>query len=193
MSAVSGSLTGKTVLVASAGCRTGLNLVRCLSRAGAIVIAMDRDEKSHFPLVELNSQMIDTLRFDALQPNQCRTLGRIWGNTPIDLLVHLQALRDPHRLGAVIASIPTLTRALRQGLAAGRGRVLIIHEALPRNASAEVQAYHAALERLGDFMQAEHGRDVTVNTHMLDRRVAQASQAVAQSQITKRTKTKTAS
>ena len=101
-----GNASGKTVLIASAGCAAGLTLAGGFARAGAGVIAIDRDEERDTALARMNPSRIETLRLDVLRPRQCRDLGDIWQETPIDLLIHLQSLRDPIRLGAAITSIP---------------------------------------------------------------------------------------
>ena len=158
-----GNASGKTVLIASAGCAAGLTLAGGFARAGAAVIAIDRDEERNTALAHLNPGRIETLRLDVLRPRQCQDLGDIWQDTPIDLLIHLQPLRDPARLGAAITSIPALTRALAPGLRRGKGKVLLVYDMSSGNAPAEQHAYRSALKDLAPLMQAEMGTAFAIN------------------------------
>lgn len=164
-----GNAFGKTVLIASAGCAVGLTLAGGYSRAGAGVIAIDRDERRNISLARLNPSRIETLRLDVLRPRQCRDFGGIWQDTPIDLLIHLQALRDPDRLGDAITSIPTLTRALAPGLRQGQGKVIFVYSGAPDDAPAEDLAYRAALGELAPLMQAEMGAHFAINALRLQK------------------------
>lgn len=164
-----GNASGKTVLIASAGCAAGLTLAGGFARAGAGVIAIDRDEERNIALARLNPGRIETLRLDVLRPRQCQEFGDIWQDTPIDLLVHLQPLRDPTRLGAAITSIPALTRALAQGLRCGKGKVLLVYDMPAGNAPAEHHAYRSALGDLAPLMQAEMGTGFVINALRLDK------------------------
>ncbi|MDT8326832.1 MAG: hypothetical protein RQ750_05510 [Roseovarius sp.] len=175
-----GNASGKTVLIASAGCAAGLTLAGGFARAGAGVIAIDHDEDRNTALARMNPSRIETLRLDVLRPRQCRDLGDIWQDTPIDLLIHLQALRDPTRLGAAITSIPVLTRALAPGLRRGRGKVLIVYDTASADASAETLAYRSALTDLAPLMQAEMGAPFAINAlrlHKSDPILPQARRA----------------
>lgn len=158
-----GNASGKTVLIASAGCAAGLTLAGGFARAGAGVIAIDRDEERNTALARMKPSRIETLRLDVLRPRQCRDLGDIWHDTPIDLLIHLQPLRDPSRLGAAITSIPALTRALAPGLRRGQGKVIFVYAGAPADAPAEDLAYRAALADLAPLMQTEMGAPLAIN------------------------------
>ncbi|MBE0452394.1 MAG: hypothetical protein IBX58_01795 [Roseovarius sp.] len=100
---------------------------------------------------------IETLVLDVLHPGKCRTLGAAWGETPVDLLVHLQPLRARLRPGSVVAAIPALTRGLLPALARGAGQVLIVTRAADAGAPAEAHAFDAALCTLVPHVQAEAG------------------------------------
>ncbi|MFU8778044.1 MAG: hypothetical protein ACNA7M_10310 [Roseovarius sp.] len=122
-----GHVEGKTVLIAAAGCAPGVVLAQGLARAGAQVIVIDREDRRCQALARLVPGRIETLALDVMRPAVCARLGDLWGQAPIDLLIHLQPLRMAGRLGAVTQAIPALSRALRPGLAAARGRVLIVN------------------------------------------------------------------
>ncbi len=158
-----GNVSAKTVLIASAGCAAGLALAGGFARAGAGVIAIDRDEERNTALARMNPSRIETLRLDVMRPRQCRDLGDIWQDTPIDLLIHLQPLRDPTRLGAAITSIPALTRALAPGLRRGQGKVLLVYDMAANGASAEQHANRSALNDLAPLMQSEMGAPFAIN------------------------------
>lgn len=153
----------KTVLIASAGCAVGGALAERLAAAGAQVVVADHGERRALALVRRAPGGIESLTLDCLRPGQCRQLGEIWDDTPLDLLVHLHPLRSPRRPGAAVAAIPALTRALMRGLAEGEGLVLVACRAPGRGARPETHAFDAALAALAPHMQAEAGPRARVN------------------------------
>ncbi|MET4128224.1 hypothetical protein [Roseovarius sp. MBR-6] len=154
---------GPTVLIAGAGCATGLDLAAMLAAKGASVIVLERSDARALALGRLDPARIETLTLDVFNPMPCRRLGAIWTDTPIDLLLHLHLLREPARPGAAVAAIPALTRALWPGLARGAGEVLILACAPEADAAPEAHAYDAALRALVPLMQAEAGAGARVN------------------------------
>jgi len=160
---VDGETSRKTVLIASAGCAAGAALAERLAAAGAQVVVADHAERRALALARRAPKGIESLTLDCLRPGQCRQLGEIWGDTPLDLLVHLHPLRSPRRLGAAIAAIPALTRALIGGLAQGEGLVLVACRAPGSGARPETRAFNAALAALAPHMQAEAGTCAHIN------------------------------
>jgi NAD(P)-dependent dehydrogenase (short-subunit alcohol dehydrogenase family) len=146
---------GPTVLIAGAGCATGLDLAAILAAKGASVIAVERSDARALALGRLYPARIETLTLDVFNPLPCRRLGAIWAETPVDLLLHLHLLREPARPGAAVAAIPALTRALWPGLARGAGEVLILACVPEAGAAPEAHAYDAALRALVPLMQVE--------------------------------------
>lgn len=148
----------KTVLIVAAGCAAGGELAKGFAAKGAQVIVADHVERRALALVRRAPRFIESLTLDPLRPGQCRRLGEIWADTPLDLLVHLHALRSPRRLGAAVAAIPALTRALGRGLEQGGGLVIVACRAPQQGAPPEAYAFDAALTALAPHMQAEAGR-----------------------------------
>lgn len=172
VSVMSGSMSqiaGKTVLIAAAGCAVGVVLAQGLAQRGAQVIVIDREDRRCQALARLVPGRIETLALDVMRPRVCARLGDLWGDTPIDLLIHLQPLRLAGRLGAVTMAIPALTRALRPGLAVARGRVLIVNAVPGAGAGAAERACRLALDHLGGYLAEEMGGAVPVHTLRLMR------------------------
>lgn len=159
-----GHVAGKTILIAAAGCAAGVVLAEGLARAGAQVIAIDHEDRRCQALARLAPGQIETLALDVMRPSVCARLGQLWGQTPIDLLIHLQPLRMAGRLGAVTMAIPTLTRALAPGLVAGQGRVLIVNAVPADEAGAAERACRLGLDHLAEFMGQETGGAAPVHT-----------------------------
>ncbi len=166
---------GPTVLIAGAGCATGLDLAAMLAAKGASVIVLERSDARALALGRLDPARIETLTLDVFRPAACRRLGAIWAETPVDLLLHLQPLREPARPGAAVAAIPALTRALWPGLARGAGEVVILACASEADAAPETHAYDAALRALVPLMQAEAGGRARVNLLRARRAAARAA------------------
>lgn len=178
---MSGSMShvaGKTVLIAAAGCAPGVGLAQGLARAGAQVVVVDRDDRRCQALARLVPGRIETLALDVMRPSVCARLGDLWGATPIDVLVHLQPLRVAGRLGAVTMAVSALTRALRPGLAAARGRVLIVNAVPCAGAEAAERACRLGLDHLGGYLAEEAGGALPVHTLRL-MRAAGAGKAAA--------------
>lgn len=178
---MSGSMShvaGKTVLIAAAGCAPGVVLAQGLARAGAQVVVVDRDDRRCQALARLVPGRIETLALDVMRPSVCARLGDLWGATPIDVLVHLQPLRMAGRLGAVTMAVSALTRALRPGLAAARGRVLIVNAVPCAGAGAAERACRLGLDHLGGYLAEEAGGALPVHTLRL-MRAAGAGKAAA--------------
>lgn len=152
----------KTVLIAAAGCAAGDALAVGFAATGAQVIVADHVERHALALARRAPGLIESLRLDPLRPSHCRHLGEIWADVPLDLLVHLHPLRSPQRLGAAVAAIPALTRALARGLARVEGLVIVACRAPNEGAPPEAWAFDAALTALAPHMQAEAGRRVRV-------------------------------
>ena len=153
----------KTVLIVAAGCAAGGALAEGFAAQGAQVIVADHIERRALALARRAPRFIESLTLDPLRPRHCRRLGEIWDDTPLDLLVHLHPLRSPRRLGAAVAAIPALTRALGHGLEQGGGQVIVACRAPERGARPEAHAYDAALKALAPHMQAAASGRVRVN------------------------------
>lgn len=169
----------ETVLIVSAGCAAGGALAEMLATRGAQVIVADHAERRAMALARRVPLLIESLALDPLRPSQCRRFGDIWGDTPLDLLVHLHPLRSPRRLGAAVAAIPALTRALGPGLARGEGLVLVACHAPGRDAPPETHAFDAAFMALAPHMQAEAGGRARVNLLRLGQGAGTAALAEA--------------
>ncbi len=150
--------SGKTALIAGAGCDVGIALAHGFRGAGARVVLLDRDAARISDAAALAADRIETLALDPLRRDLCRKLGDIWGDEPLDILVHLQALRDPGKTGQVITGITGLTRDLARGLRAARGRVLTVHAAPPGLAEADQVLFDRMLSALPETLQARLGR-----------------------------------
>lgn len=149
-------LSGKTALIAGADCALGQALARALAQVGARGVLVGGDEDMLRQTVQAAPDRLDHLVLDVLRPRSCRVLGVEWGDEPLDILVHLQAVTAAARPGAVIAAIPALTRALVSGLrAASCPRVVIVCVAPPAQAAAEASAYHRAMQHLPHALQQE--------------------------------------
>lgn len=148
-------------MIAAAGCDAGRCLARACAQAGARVIVLERDGARALAVARARPDRIETLALDALRPEHCARLGAAWGDTPLDLLLHLQPLRVPRRPGAAISAIPALSRALLPALRAGG--VIAVFRAPGPGARAEALAYDAALCALAGHMQAEFGNQTMVN------------------------------
>lgn len=118
--------SGKTVVIAGAGCDVGIALAHGFSRAGARVVLMDRHEAAILEVATLARDRIEPLALDPLRLDLCRRFGEIWADEPLEVLIHLQPLRHPDRLAVAMSCIPALTRDLARALRAGRGRVLVL-------------------------------------------------------------------
>ncbi|WP_297773983.1 hypothetical protein [uncultured Roseovarius sp.] len=164
MCGAAGDVAGKTIVAAAAGCSAGLVLADGLAGAGGRIVALDRDAGRCHALARLSPERIETLAVDPMQPAGCARLGQLWGNTPIDLLIHLQPLRAPDRLGAVTSAIPALTWALLPGLRAGSGRVLIVNAVPGSGAGAAERACRLGIDHLAEFMQHETEGRIATNT-----------------------------
>ncbi|MDZ7710454.1 MAG: hypothetical protein U5K36_10615 [Roseovarius sp.] len=147
----------KSVLIVAAGCSAGSELAKGFAAKGAQVIVVDHVERRALALVRRSPRFIESLTLDPLRPGQCRRLGEIWADTPLDLLVHLHPLRSPRRIGAAVAAIPALTRALGRGLREGEGLVIVACRAPEQGAPPEAHAFDAALTALAPHMQADAG------------------------------------
>lgn len=152
----------RTVLIAAAGCAAGGALAEGFAAKGAQVIVVDHVERRALALARRAPGRVESLRLDPLRPSHCRRLGEIWADVPLDLLVHLHPLRLPRRLGAAVAAIPALTRALGHGLEQGGGLVIVACRAPDKGAPPETHAFDAALTALAPHMQAEAGRRAQV-------------------------------
>jgi hypothetical protein len=161
---VEGETTRKTVLIAAAGCGVGGYLAEAAAASGAMVIVADHAERRGLALARRAPRRIECLTLDCLRPRQCRQLGEIWDTTPLDILLHLHPLRSPRRLGAAVAAIPALTRALLPGLAQGAGGLVLVACRAPRpEAPPEAHAFDAAISALAPHMQNEAGTRARVN------------------------------
>ena len=169
MSGSMSQLAGKTVLIAAAGCAPGVVLTQGLARGGAQVIVIDREDRRCQALARLVPGRIETLALDVMRPSVCARLGDLWGDTPVDALIHLQPLRMAGRLGAVTMAVSALTRALRPGLAAARGRVLIVNAVPCAGAGAAERACRLGLDHLGSYLAEDMGGAVQVHTLRLMR------------------------
>lgn len=118
--------SGKTVVIAGAGCEVGIGLAHGFGRVGARIVLMDREESAILEVATLARDRIEPLALDPMRADLCAQFGEIWGEEPLDVLIHLQPLRHPDRLAQAMASIPALTRDLARGLKAGQGRVLVL-------------------------------------------------------------------
>ena len=121
--------SGKTVVIAGAGCEVGIALAHGFCSAGARVVLLDSDEAGILEVATLARDRIETLALDPLRSDLCKRLGEIWADEPLDVLIHLQPLRHADRLAAAMSSIPALTRDMARALRAGRGRVLVLFHA----------------------------------------------------------------
>lgn len=149
-------LAGKTALIAGADCAIGHAIAWALAHQGARGVLVGVDEAALRQTVKAAPDHLDHLVLDVLRPRACRLLGAEWGDEPLDVLVHVQALAVPARPGAVIAAIPALTRALVTGLrAADFPRVVIVCVAPPAQAQAEACAYDRAMQHLPQALQQE--------------------------------------
>lgn len=169
MSGSMSQVAGKTVLIAAAGCAPGVVLAQGLARDGAQVIVIDREDRRCQALARLVPGRIETLALDVMRPSVCARLGDLWAGTPIDVLIHLQPLRMAGRLGAVTMAVSALTRALRPGLAAARGRVLIVNAVPCAGAGAAERACRLGLDYLGGYLAEDMGGAVPVHTLRLMR------------------------
>ncbi|HKL04892.1 MAG TPA: hypothetical protein VJ929_03655 [Roseovarius sp.] len=149
-------LAGKTALIAGADCAIGHAVAWALAHQGARGVLVGGDEQALRQTVKAAPDHLDHLVLDVLRPRSCRLLGAEWGDEPLDVLIHVQALAVPARPGAVIAAIPALTRALVTGLrAADFPRVVIVCVAPFAQAQAEAWAYDRAMQHLPQALQQE--------------------------------------
>lgn len=161
---VSCDFTDKTILLAGAGCAVGRLLAFAYASRGARVIAMDRDEALALEIATGNPARIEALKLDLMRDANCRLLGDIWQAEPVDVLIHLQPLREPHRMGAAIQAIPALTRQLQPALEAGSGRVLVLYCEAASEARAEGRTFATAFAHLVEHLNAEISQSgLTVN------------------------------
>jgi NAD(P)-dependent dehydrogenase (short-subunit alcohol dehydrogenase family) len=160
---VNAETSRRTVLIVAAGCAAGGALAEGFAARGDKVIVADHDERRVLALARHAPRSIENLTLDPLHPGHCRCLGTIWADTPLDLLVHLHALRRPRRAGAAVAAIPALTRGLGRGLERGEGLVMVACRAPQQSAMPEAHAFDAALTALAPHMQAEAGRRARIN------------------------------
>ncbi|SHM17939.1 hypothetical protein SAMN05443432_10589 [Roseovarius litoreus] len=121
--------SGKTVVIAGAGCEVGIALAHGFGRVGARIVLMDREESTLLEVATLARDRIEPLALDPLRADLSAQFGEIWADEPLDILIHLQPLRHPDRLAAAMSSIPALTRDLARALKAGQGRVIVLFSA----------------------------------------------------------------
>lgn len=143
-------------MIAGADCACGQAIATALTQHGGRGVVVGGDEDALRQTVKAAPNQLDHLALDVLRPRSCRVLGAEWGNEPLDVLIHLQALAVPTRPGAVIAGIPALTRAFVTGLrAVSCPRVLIACVAPSAQAPAEAWAYDSAMQHLPQALQQE--------------------------------------
>lgn len=143
-------------MIAGADCAFGQAIAWALAHQGARGVLVGGDEAALRQTVQAAPDHLDHLVLDVLRPRACRLLGAEWGDEPLDMLIHVQALSSPGRPGAVIAAIPALTRALVTGLrAADFPRVVIVCVAPFAQAQAEAWAYDRAMQHLPQALQQE--------------------------------------
>jgi len=150
-----GEFRDKTVVILAAGCAEGRDLARMAARAGARVVVVDHDAERVKAIAQTAPDRIEALHLDVLRPAHCQLLGTAWADEPLDVLIHCQALRTPHRAGAAVQAIAALTEGLSEGLAQGRGRVLMLFRPAAPDAGPGPAALMQALEALPPLMQAE--------------------------------------
>ena len=150
-----GEFRDKVVVILAAGCAEGRDLARMAACAGARVVVVDHDAEQVKAIAKTAPDRIEALHLDALRPAHCQLLGTTWAAEPLDLLIHCQALRTPHRAGAAVQGIAALTEGLSKGLTQGRGRVLVLFWPAAPDAGPGPAALVQALEALPPLMQAE--------------------------------------
>lgn len=150
-----GDLRNKTVVILAAGCTEGHDLALMAARSGARVVVVDHEAEQVKAIAARAPDRIEALHLDVLRPAHCQLLGTTWAAEPLDLLIHCQALRMPHRAGAAVQGIAALTEGLSKGLTQGRGRVLMLFWPVAPDAGAGHAALTQALEALPPLMQAE--------------------------------------
>lgn len=154
-----GKFCGRTILLAGAGCAAGAILARDYARAGGRVVAIDHDEAAILRIARADPARIDPLRLDLHDPSQVRRFAGIWLEEPLHVVVHLQPLRLQARPGLAITSIVDVSDALLQALRPGKGRILIVREALPQTASLALRAFDGAITGLAPLLQEAYGQD----------------------------------
>ena len=150
-----GEFSCKTVVILAAGCAEGRDLARMAASAGAHVVVVDHDAEQVKAIAKIAPYRIEALHLDVLRPAHCQLLSTTWAAEPLDLLIHCQALRTPHRAGAAVQAIATLTEGLSKGLTQGRGRVPVLFRPVAPDAGAGPAALMQALEALPPLIQAK--------------------------------------
>ena len=121
------------------------------------MVLLDRNEARMVDTAALACDRMETLVIDPLRADLCRRLGEIWCDEPLDVLVHLQALRDPQKIAPAITAIAGLTRDLARALRAARGRVLTVFAAPSNLATVDHALYDRALGGVPDALQSRLG------------------------------------
>lgn len=155
---------GRTVLLIGAGCDLGQVLAAGYASAGARVIAMDDDEARLLNRARQMPTQINTLKLNCLSDLQRNHFGSIWEDEPLDVLVHIQAVRHMDRPGEAITSVVEMTQMLARALKRGRGRVLILYPAIRAADPLHKQAFAPGWARLAPLLDGVFAADgITVN------------------------------
>ena len=150
-------LSGKTVVIAGAGCEVGVALAHGFVRAEARVVLVDRHEAAILEVATLARDRIETLALDPLRSDLCQRFGEVWADEPLHVLVHLQPLRNPERLADALRSIPALTRDMARALRAGQGRVLVLFHAPVHLAGIDRRLLDRAMAGLPEMLDDKLG------------------------------------
>lgn len=157
--------SGRTIVLAGAGCAYGAALTRALVAAGGTVVLLDSVEAALLPLARHNPDRIEPLTIALDSAGAIDMLGRIWADEPLHLLVMLQSLRMERRPGSAVKSMLLLARALEPGLIAGQGNVVTLIRAADDRADPVRQSAEAAQMRLSAVLPDQLApRGVRVNT-----------------------------
>lgn len=152
--------SGRTVIIAGAGCAAGSVLAHGFAEAGARVVVIDREETAVLPLAASAPDRIDALCLDILRPEMCRQFASIWDTEPLAALIQLQILRHGDRPAMAIRSVAEMARALQPGLAATGGQILYLCDSEAEDAT--TQSFRGAFERLAPVLQRQAAAGVAV-------------------------------
>lgn len=84
----------KTVFIIGAASDLTWRLLPILTRAEARVILMDDDADELLAMARKEPALIEPLTVEKLNAATCRSVGEIWGDEPIDILLDLLALGE---------------------------------------------------------------------------------------------------
>lgn len=162
---------GRTVLLAGAGCVAGAALASGFARAGARVIAIDRDEAAVLKMATRHPDRIDPLRLDCLDIQQTTLFADVWQDEPLHVLMHLQPLRHEDEMAGAIRSVLEFSKRLLPALIAGKGRVVILFHDVSGPAALDQRVFLPSLQRLSGTLQTEFAQaKIAVNAVCLSNR-----------------------